>query len=98
MKIEMKETKAAIDALKETMYSAMRTIQLIEDSEDGMLDALERTFKKYYKSSDEEYREVALIMALEMCVGWNNMVDELGDSAFHKDALTKRFLKIIWEE
>lgn len=37
-------------------------------------------------------------MALEMCVAWNNMVDELGDSTFHKDALAKRFLENIWEE
>ena len=98
MNTELKKTKDSIDELNEMMRSAMRTIQFTAGFEDDMLDIIERTFKKYYKSSGEEDREVILIIALEMCVGWNNMVDELGDSTFHKDALAKRFLKIIWEE
>lgn len=85
MNTELKKMKDAVD-------------RIIEGSEDALLDVLERPFAKYYESPDEEYREVALIMALEMGLVWNSMVDELGDSAFHKDALTKRFLKIIWEE
>lgn len=92
------EVKANIDALCETVSFSMETFQLIRGSEDALLDILEKPFVKYYRSSDEEYREEALVIALEMCVAWNNTVDELGDSAFHKDALTKRFLKIIREE
>lgn len=98
MNTELKKMKDAVDSTNETMQSVMRTFRIIEGSEDALLDMLERPFAKYYKSPDEEHREVALIMALEMCVVWNSMVDELGDSAFHKDALTKRFLKIIWGE
>lgn len=92
------EVKANIDALRKTVSFSMETFQLVRGSEDALLDLLEGVFAKYYRSSDEEYREGALVIALEMCVTWNNTVDELGDSAFHKDALTKRFLKIICEE
>ena len=98
MNAELKEMKDAIDATNETMRSGMRTFSIIGGSEDVLLDMLEGTFAKHYKSSDEEYREGVLVMALEMCVAWNSMVDELGNSSFHKDALAKRFLKIIWEE
>ena len=98
MNAELKKMKDAVDSTNETMQSVMRTFRIIEGSEDALLDMLERPFVKYYKSPDEEHREVALIMALEMVLVWNSMVDELGDSAFHKDALAKRFLKIIWEE
>ena len=31
-------------------------------------------------------------------LAWNKAVDKVGDPAFHKDALTERFLKIILEE
>lgn len=92
------EMKANIDALRETVSFSMKTIQLIGGSEDAVLSMLGDAWEKRYKSSDNETREVALIVALEMCDAWNNMVDELGDSAFHKDALTKRFLESIWEE
>lgn len=92
------EMKANIDTLRETVSFSMKTIQLIGGSEDALLNMLEGMFAKYYKSSDEEYRKVAPIIAFEMCVDWNNMVDELGDSTFHKHALMKRLLKIIWEE
>lgn len=98
MNTELKEIKDAIDATNETMRSAMRTFSLIGGAEDALLDMLEGVFAKYYKSSDEKYREVALIMALELGLAWNSMINELGYSTFHKDALTKRFLKIIWEE
>lgn len=92
------EMKANIDALREIVSFSMKTIQLIGGSEDAVLSMLGDAWAKRYKSFDNENREVALIMALEMCVAWNNMVDELGDSTFHKDALTKRFLENIWEE
>lgn len=92
------EVKANINALCETVSFSMETFQLVRGSEDALLDMLEETFAKYYRSSDEEYREGALAIALEMCVAWNNTVDKLGDSAFHKDALAKRFLRNIWEE
>lgn len=98
MNAELKEMKDAIDGLNETMRSAMKIFRLVGGSEDALLDMLEGTFAKYYKSSDEEYREATLVMALEMGIAWNDMVNELGYSVFHKDALTKRFLKIIWEE
>ncbi len=98
MNAELKEMKDAINGLNETMRSAMKTFRLVGGSEDVLLDMLERPFAKYYESPDEEHREAELIMALEMGLTWNDMVDELGDSTFHKDALTKRFLKIIWEE
>jgi len=90
--------KANIDVLRETVSLSMKAIQLVGGSEDAVLSMLGDAWKKSYKSSDSEDREVALIMALEMCVTWNNMVDELGDSTFHKDALAKRFLENIWEE
>ena len=98
MDAELKEMKMNIEALRETVSFSMKTIQLIGGSEDAVLSMLGDAWAKKYKSSDNENREVALIVALEMCVAWNSMADELGDSAFHKDALTKRFLKIIWEE
>lgn len=92
------ETKANIDALCETVSFSIETIRLIGGSEDTVLSMLGDAWAKRYKSSDSENQKIALIIALEMCVAWNNMVDELGDSTFHKDALTKRFLKNIWEE
>lgn len=98
MDAELKVTEMNINVLREAMRLGIKTIQLFRGSEDTLLDTLEKTFAKYYKSSDEKYRETMLIMALEMGIAWNNAVDELGDSTFHKDALAKRFLKIIWEE
>ncbi len=98
MNARLKEMKDTVNGLNETVRSAMDTFRLVRGSEDALLDMLESPFAKYYKSPDEECREAELIMALEMGLTWNDMVDELGDSTFHKDALTKRFLKIIWEE
>lgn len=98
MNAEPKKMETNLEALRETIGFSMKTIQLIGGSEDAVLSMLGDSWAKSYKSSDDEDREVALIMALEMGIAWNNMVDELGDSIFHKDALTKRFLKIIWEE
>lgn len=92
------EMKANIDALRETVSALIKAMRLIGGSEDAVLSILGDAWGKKYKSSDNESREAALITALEMCVAWNNVVDELGDSAFHKDTLTKRFLESIWEE
>ena len=94
------EMKANIDALRETVSALRKAMRLIGGSEDAVLSILGDAWGKKYKSSDNDNksREAALITALEMCVAWNNVVDELGDSAFHKDTLTKRFLESIWDE
>ena len=55
-------------------------------------------FAEYYKSSDEKCMEEVAAMDIILGLAWNKAVDKLGDPAFHKDALTKRFLKIILEE
>lgn len=61
-----KELKDAIDLTNETVRSAMQIFWIIKGSEDALLDMLERPFAKFYKSSDAEYREAGLAMALEM--------------------------------
>ena len=98
MNTTLEKTKNAIDAINEMVYSAMRIFSLIGRSEDALLDKLERTFAEYYKSSDEKCMEEVVAMDIILGLAWNKAVDKVGDSAFHKDALTKRFLKIILEE
>lgn len=98
MNARLKETKDVIDSASEAVISSMKMIQLFGGSEDLALDILEGTLEKHYESSDDASKETMLIMILEMGIAWNNAVDELGDSTFHKDALSKRFLKYIWEE
>ena len=95
MNTALEKTKNAIDAM---VYSAMRIFSLIGRSEDALLDKLERMFAEYYKSSDEKCMEEVAAMDIILGLAWNKAVDKLGDPAFHKDALTKRFLKIILEE
>lgn len=98
MNATLEKTKNAIDVINEMVYSAMRIFSLIGGSEDALLDKLERMFAEYYKSSDEKCMEEVATMDIILGLAWNKAVDKLGDPAFHKDALTKRFLKIILEE
>ena len=98
MNAELEKMKNVIDAINEIVYSAMRIFSLIGKPEDALLDVLEKTFAKYYKSSDEKCMEEVAVMDIVLVQAWNKAVDKVGDSAFHKDALTKRFIKIILEE
>lgn len=98
MNAELKKMKDAVDSTNETMQSVMRTFRIIEGSEDALLDMLERPFAKYYKSPDEKCMEEVAALNIMLGLAWNKAVDKVGDPAFHKDALTERFLKIILEE
>ena len=98
MNAALEKTKDAIEAINKIVYSAMRIFSLIGRPEDALLDKLEQIFAEYYKSSDEKCMEEVAAMDIVLGCAWNKAVDKVGDSAFHKDALTKRFQKIILEE
>ena len=98
MNAALEKTINAIDGINEMVYCAMRIFSIIGRSEDALLYKLERMFAEYYKSSDEKCMEEVAAMDIILGLAWNKAVDKLGDPAFHKDALTKRFLKIILEE
>lgn len=99
MNAEMKDLNESLNILKETMDVATKMILSIGGSEDDILDIMERAWVKYCIFFDNsEAMSKTLISALALGFAWNGMVDKMEDPMLHKDALTKRFLQIIWEE
>lgn len=99
MNAEMKDLNESLNILKEMMDVLTKMILSTGGSEDDILDIMERAWVKHYNSSDNsEAMSMTLILALSLGFAWNGMVDKMEDPMLHKDALTKRFLQIIWEE
>ena len=88
-----------IEELKKVTQAAITLAYFVGDSEEHILDCIEKAWKEKLLSIDSDALSSALVACLEMSLAWNNAVEVLGDnSGFHRDAFTKRILKLMMEE
>lgn len=88
-----------IEELKEIAQSAVMLASLVGDSEEHILDCIEKVWREKLTSIDGDALSAALIVCLEMSMAWNDAVEALDDnSGFHRDAFAKRISKLMLEE
>lgn len=88
-----------IEEQKEIVQSAVMFASLVGNSEEHILDCIEKVWREKLTSIDGDALSAALIVCLEMSMAWNDAVEALGDnSGFHRDAFAKRISKLMLEE
>ena len=88
-----------IEGIKQVAQSAVMLAYLMGDSEEHILDCIEKVWREKLTSIDGDALCTALIVCLEMSMAWNDAVEALGDnSGFHRDAFAKRISKLMLEE
>lgn len=94
-----REALKIVEELKKVVQSSVTMVYFAGDSEEHILDAIEKAWRAKLLSMDSDMLSSAILVCLEMSVAWNDAVEALGDnSLFHRDALTKRLIKVLWEE
>lgn len=94
-----KDGMETIEELKKVVQSAVTLACLIGDSEEHVLDCIEKAWRAKLLSIDNDALPAALIACFEMSMAWNDAVEALGDnSGFHRDAFAKVVLKLVLEE
>lgn len=87
------------EEIKKVAQSAVTLACLMGDSEEHVLDCIEKAWREKLLSIDGDALCAALIACLEMSMAWNDAVEALGDnSGFHRDAFAKRISKLMSEE
>ena len=87
------------EEIKKVAQSAVTLAYLMGDSEEHVLDRIEKAWIEKLLSIDGDTLRAALIVCLEMSMAWNDAVEALGDnSGFHRDAFAKRISKLMSEE
>lgn len=95
---EQNESKT-IEALEKVVRLAVETVHSMGSTEEELLDAITEQVRPKLFSTDAAVLSGVLLGCLKMSVAWNDAVESLGDaSRFHRDALAKRLLKVLWEE
>ena len=94
-----REALKIVEELNKIVQSAVTLAYALGDSEEHILDAIEKAWRAKLLSIDSDTLPSAMLVCIEMSVAWNDAAEALDDnSGFHRDALAKRLLKVLWEE